>query len=78
MQVVVPQVYAVVLRDKVPQGFKSYLTKKAVELIAAAFRHGGDVLAFVMKWVDGAAAKAVTKNGGRIADALDDIANIPG
>ena len=72
------QVNAVHAGDEVPQGVRSYLTKKAVQLIAAAFRHGGDVLAYVVKWLDDDAAKAVAKNSGRIADALNDIAKIPG
>lgn len=61
-----------------PRGVKSYLVKKAVELIAASLRKGGDVLKYLLKWLDDDAAKAVSKYGDKIADALDEIANIPG
>jgi hypothetical protein len=60
-----------------PQGVKSYLVKKAVKVIAYALRKGGDVLEYIVKWLDKDAAKALSKYSDKIANELDYIATIP-
>ena len=59
------------------RGAKSFFTKLALKAIAAAFRHGGDEVGYVIKKVDRNAASAAKSHSKQIADALDDIAKIP-
>lgn len=59
-------------------GWKSYLMKLATRALAAALRHGGDEVKHIVKYVDRDAAKLVDRYSDEIADALDDIAKIPG
>ena len=61
-----------------PHGVKSFLVKKAVQLIALSFCKGGDVLVYILQWLDDDAATAVSVYGVQIGAALDDIASIPG
>lgn len=58
-------------------GIKSFLTKKAVQAVAASFRHGGDLVSQVLKFVDKKAADTAKRHSDDIADDLDRIAEIP-
>jgi hypothetical protein len=60
-----------------PQGFKSWLIKEAVALLASAIRKGDYLVELLLSKLDAKAAKAFHKHARRIADGLDDIAQIP-
>lgn len=58
-------------------GAKSYLVKLATKLVAASFRHGGDVFNAALKHVDRRAARNARRYSDEVADELDRIAKIP-
>lgn len=60
-----------------PKGVKSWLIKQALELVATGIRKGGRVVQELISYMDASAARAFRKHSGAIADALDDIAQIP-
>jgi hypothetical protein len=49
----------------------------ATKALAAAFKHGGDEVGLVLKFVDKDAAELVKNNMRAIGDELEDIAKIP-
>lgn len=59
-------------------GLKSFFVKLAVKTLAAAFRHGGDEVALVLKYLDKPAANAAKRYSHEIGDKLGDIAKVPG
>lgn len=53
------------------------MVKQAAHLLADAIRYGGKALEYLVRHLDGKAAKVFQKYSKRIANALDDIAEIP-
>lgn len=72
-----PATPSVVRAPTTDTGIKSFLVKKAVQLISASFRHGGDLVGEVLKFVDKKAADTAKRHSNDIADELDRIANVP-
>ena len=65
------------------QGPKSFLAKKALNAISGMLRRSGDDFIDFLKrsgkgdWLDDQAADAIKKNNHKIADTLDEIAELP-
>lgn len=57
------------------QGFKGFLAKTALQLVRVAVDKGGDVLAYVTKWLDKDAAKYITNNKSKIANSIKKVEN---
>lgn len=55
------------------QGFKGFLAKTALQLIKVAIDKGGDVLAYVTKWLDKDAAKYITNNKSKIVKSINKV-----
>lgn len=60
------------------QGVKSWLVKQALKGVAGGIRGGASTfIRLADNWLDAAATKALRKNSGRIADVIEDVAEIP-
>lgn len=56
-------------------GFKGFLVKQSLALIRVSVDKGGDVLAYVTKWLDKDAAKYITNNKSKITGAIKKVEN---
>ncbi len=63
--------------ERKPSGVKGWLVKQATQLLAAAIRHAGDSVAYVLKYLDKKAAGAFRTHAKNIARELDQTASIP-
>lgn len=62
----------------VPYGVKRFLVKKALKGVAGTIRGGGSKFVDLAgEWLDKKAADTIRKDSVRIADAVDEVANIP-
>jgi hypothetical protein len=62
-----------------PRGLKSTLVKLALKAIAKAIRGGANgFVNLASKFLDDAAEKAIRNNAGKIADVIEDVADLPG
>ncbi len=60
------------------QGVKSWLVKQALKGMAGGIRGGASTfIRLADDWLDAAATKALRNNSGRIADVIEDVAEIP-
>ena len=63
--------------EREPSGIKGWLVKQATQLLATAIRHGGDSVAYVLKYLDKKAARTFRTHAKSIARELEKIADIP-
>lgn len=61
-----------------PKGVKSWFVKQALHGVAGTIRGGaGKFVDLAGPWLDDAAEVALRRDSGRIADVIEDVANIP-
>ena len=66
-------------RSAEPRGIKSALVKLALKAIAKAIRGGANgFINLASKFLDDAAEKAIRNNASKIADVIEDVADLPG
>lgn len=54
-------------------GKLGFLVKLALQTIKAAIKYGGEVLEYVLKWLDPSTAKYLANNTSKITNALDNV-----
>jgi hypothetical protein len=58
-----------------PFGIKGFLVKLAIKTIKVAIDKGGDVLNYILKWLDKDTASYFNKNKNKVVKALDQLEN---
>lgn len=56
-------------------GIKGFLVKQAIKIIKIATDKGGDVLNYILKWLDKDTAKYFENNKDKVVKSLDDLEN---